>query len=87
MEEHSLVYALKSIILQSLEGEDDVSVFNSILRDVFPVSSKSAVDYGYDGQLVKAVRDQLREDNLKDTEEILAKVGQGHWSHVHQGSR
>ncbi|KAJ8313859.1 hypothetical protein KUTeg_008420 [Tegillarca granosa] len=67
---------IKSILLSSIEDENDRSIFFTHLRDTFPLCSSSRThnNYGYDKELVKTIKDQLKEDNLKETEELLTKI-------------
>lgn len=76
LEEQSLVQAILEIMQPQLETEDDISVFLDILRDVFPVSMKSKTQSGQyqDTKLLNAVRDQLNEDNMKESQEVMDKV-------------
>ncbi|XP_052798483.1 dynein heavy chain domain-containing protein 1-like isoform X5 [Mya arenaria] len=76
LEEQSIVQGLLDTFSPALETEDDVSAFLNILRDVFPQSnqSKSMSDPYQDMKLVNAVRDQLNEDNMKETPEIMEKI-------------
>lgn len=77
LEEQSLVQAILDVIQPQLETEDHISTFLNILRDVFPVSTKSKAQSGQyqDTKLLNAVRDQLNEDNMKETQEVMDKVG------------
>lgn len=78
-EEHTLVFALRGVVRQGMENTEDISVFDNTLRDVFPSTARKTIEHGYDTQLKEAVQDQLREDNMKDTPEIVEKV------RVHKG--
>lgn len=78
-EEHTLVFALRGVVRQGMENSEDTSVFDNNLRDVFPSTARKTIEHGYDTQLKEAVQDQLREDNMKDTPEIVEKV------RVHKG--
>ncbi|XP_078321875.1 dynein heavy chain domain-containing protein 1-like isoform X4 [Crassostrea virginica] len=75
-EEHALVFALRGVVRQSMENGEDCSVFDNTLRDVFPSTARKNIDHGYDTLLKDAIHDQLREDNMKDTPEIIDKVMQ-----------
>uniref|UniRef100_A0A8W8M9M4 AAA+ ATPase domain-containing protein n=1 Tax=Magallana gigas TaxID=29159 RepID=A0A8W8M9M4_MAGGI len=75
-EEHTLVFALRGVVRQGMENTEDISVFDNTLRDVFPSTARKTIEHGYDTQLKEAVQDQLREDNMKDTPEIVEKVMQ-----------
>lgn len=76
LEEQSIVQSMIDVLQPGLVTEDDVSMFLEILRDVFPLSTKpKSVSGQYvDTKLVNAVRDQLNEDNVKETQEIMDKV-------------
>ena len=76
LEEQSLVQAILEILKPQLESEDDIALFLDILRDVFPISMKSKTQSGQyqDTKLLNAVRDQLNEDNMKETPEVMDKV-------------
>ena len=78
LEEQSIIQAIVDIMQPSIETEDDQSTFFNILHDIFPLSrnSKSASSQYQDSKLVNAVRDQLNEDNIKETQEIMDKVGE-----------
>ena len=74
-----MVFALRGVVRQSMENGEDCSVFDKTLRDVFPSTARKNIDHGYDTLLKDAIHDQLREDNMKDTPEIIDKVRvQGH---------
>ena len=77
LEEQSIIQAIVDIMQPSIENDDDLQVFFNILQDIFPLSrnSKSASSQYQDTKLVNAVRDQLNEDNIKETQEIMDKVG------------
>jgi hypothetical protein len=77
LEEQSIVQSIIDVLQPGLETEDDVGMFLEILRDVFPLSTKPKTMYGQfaDTKLVNAVQDQLNEDNVKETQEIMDKVG------------
>ena len=76
LEEQSIIQAIVDIMQPTIENEDDLSTFFLILQDIFPLSrnSKSASSQYQDTKLVNAVRDQLNEDNIKETQEIMDKV-------------
>ena len=76
LEEQSIIQAIVDIMQPSIENDDDLQVFFNILQDIFPLSrnSKSASSQYQDTKLVNAVRDQLNEDNIKETQEIMDKV-------------
>ena len=76
LEEQSIIQAIVDIMQPTIENEDDLSTFFLILQDIFPLSrnSKSASSQYQDTKLVNAVRDQLNEDNVKETQEIMDKV-------------
>lgn len=80
-EEHTLVFALRGVVRQGMENTEDISVFDNTLRDVFPSTARKTIEHGYDTQLKEAVQDQLREDNMKDTPEIVEKVRVHEWVH------
>lgn len=76
LEEQSIVQSVIDVLEPTLKNEDDVGIFLSVLRDVFPVSLKSKSSSGpfADIKLVNAVRDQLNEDNMKETQDVMDKV-------------
>lgn len=76
LEEQSIVQAILDLLQPQLETEDDITAFLNILRDVFPVSVKSKSQSGQyqDTKLLNAVRDQLNEDNMKETQAVMDKV-------------
>ncbi|XP_060599368.1 dynein heavy chain domain-containing protein 1-like [Ruditapes philippinarum] len=76
LEEQSIVQSIIDVLQPGLETEDDVGMFLEILRDVFPLSTKPKTMYGQfaDTKLVNAVQDQLNEDNVKETQEIMDKI-------------
>ena len=76
IEEQSIVLAMIDVLKPTCETEDDIMTFLNILRDIFPTStkSKSMSSLYQDTKLVNAVRDQLNEDNLKETQEVMDKV-------------
>jgi hypothetical protein len=76
-EEHTLVFALRTVVRVNMENLEDCSVFDNILRDVFPSTARKTLQLEYDNQLVEAIHDQLKEDHLKDTPGIVQKV-KGH---------
>jgi hypothetical protein len=75
-EEQCVVYSLKAVISPSLEDEDDRTIFMNHLRDVFPVSTSSGgtTEHVHNHQLVKALNEQFKEDNLMSSKELIARV-------------
>ena len=76
LEEQSILQAVVDVMQPSIETDDDLQVFFNTLQDIFPLSrnSKSASSQYQDIKLVNAVRDQLNEDNIRETQEIMDKV-------------
>lgn len=68
-----------------MENTEDISVFDNIFRDVFFSIVRKIIEYGYDIQLKEVVQDQLREDNMKDTFEIVEKVRVYEWVYYEYG--
>ncbi|XP_048242736.1 dynein heavy chain domain-containing protein 1-like [Haliotis rufescens] len=80
-EEHSIVYAIREVVESRIQDGDDRAQFYGLLRDVFPVTASAQMDDTYmphEPKLISAIREQLKEDNMKENEELITKILQLH---------
>ncbi|KAL3832089.1 hypothetical protein ACJMK2_023767 [Sinanodonta woodiana] len=79
LEEESIVQAIIDVMYSNTENEDDRLTFLTVLREVFSGKGTTIVGSGngllqQDSRLMTAIRDQLNEDNLKETSQTMEKV-------------
>ena len=74
-EEEAIIQAINLILGSKMATTDDATAFKNIVRDVFPnsVRPRSGVQR-YSSMLVNTINEQLRQENLQPTQEMVNKV-------------
>jgi hypothetical protein len=74
-EEEAVIRAISSVLGTRMWNAEDTATFKNLLRDVFPnsVRPKSGIQKYEDG-FVKAIEEQMRQENLVPSESMLNKV-------------
>lgn len=74
-EEGCVIQAILAVLSPQMENAEDGVKFRNILRDVFPNSARPASGTGrHSSTLINGIKDQLHEDNLQDTNDLIEKV-------------